>query len=495
MRKTKIIATLGPASNTEEIIRELILAGVNVLRFNFSHGDYEEHLSRLRIVEKLREEMNMPIATLLDTKGPEVRLGKFEGGRAILQAGETFTLTAEDVIGTSARASVSYNKLPEDVKPGNCILLDDGLIELEVLSVQGSEILTRVKNGGVISDRKGVNIPGVFLSMPYLNKKDEEDIVFGIQHGFDIIAASFVRCADDVLQIRKILDKHGNDTIRIIAKIENADGVNNSEEIIRVSDGIMVARGDMGVEIPLEEVPVLQKKLIRKGYLAGKQVITATQMLDSMMTHPRPTRAESTDVANAIYDGTSAIMLSGETAAGKYPVEAVTTMARIARRAERDIDYKKRFFTNAARETDDVTGAISHATCTTAYDLNAAAIITITKSGQTARMVSRYRPDMPIIGCAMDDKVLRQMNLSWGVSPVKLEEQTSTDALFTHAVEEVSKAGLVKNGDVVVITAGIPLGMSGTTNMIKVHIVGDVLVKGKGINNLCSCANLCVAKN
>ena len=494
MRKTKIVATLGPASNNEDIIRDMILAGMNVARFNFSHGDYEEHLGRLNMLKKVREELGIPVAALLDTKGPEVRLKKFEGGKAILQEGDTFTLTTEDVMGNSQRASITYMGFPADVKEGDKILLDDGLIELKVLSTTAEDILTRVINGGVISDRKGVNIPGVFLSMPYLSKKDEEDIVFGIENGFDIIAASFVRCADDVMQIRKVLDKHDNTSIRVVAKIESADGVKNSAEIIRSCGGIMVARGDMGVEIPLEDVPVLQKKLIHQGYVAGRQVITATQMLESMITNPRPTRAESTDVANAIYDGTSAIMLSGETANGKYPVEAVRTMARIAERTERDINYKKRFFMANERENDDVTGAISHATCTTAYDLNAAAIITITKSGQTAKMVSKFRPSIPIIGCAMDDTVLRQLNLSWGVTPVKLKEQTSTDALFAHAIEEVSKAGLVKNGDLVVMTAGIPLGMSGTTNMIKVHIVGDVLVRGKGVNGLSTCGNLCVAK-
>ena len=494
MRKTKIVATLGPASNNEDIIRDMILAGMNVARFNFSHGDYEEHVGRLNMLKKVREELGIPVAALLDTKGPEVRLKKFEGGKAILQEGDTFTLTTEDVMGNSQRASITYMGLPAVVKEGDKILLDDGLIELKVLSTTAEDILTRVINGGVISDRKGVNIPGVFLSMPYLSKKDEEDIVFGIENGFDIIAASFVRCADDVMQIRKILDKHDNTSIRVVAKIESADGVKNSAEIIRSCGGIMVARGDMGVEIPLEDVPVLQKKLIHQGYVAGRQVITATQMLESMITNPRPTRAESTDVANAIYDGTSAIMLSGETANGKYPVEAVRTMARIAERTERDINYKKRFFMANERENDDVTGAISHATCTTAYDLNAAAIITITKSGQTAKMVSKFRPSIPIIGCAMDDTVLRQLNLSWGVTPVKLKEQTSTDALFAHAIEEVSKAGLVKNGDLVVMTAGIPLGMSGTTNMIKVHIVGDVLVRGKGVNGLSTCGNLCVAK-
>ena len=495
MRKTKIVATLGPSANTEEVIRELILAGMDVARFNFSHGDHEEHLSRLNILKKVRDELHKPIAALLDTKGPEIRLGHFSGGSAQRVEGQFFTLTGEEIMGDENRVSITYAGLVKDVKSGSRILLDDGLIELEVVSIEGSEILTKVKNGGKIGDRKGVNVPDVFLSLPYLNTKDEEDILFGIEQGFDLIAASFVRCADDVLQIRRLLDTHNCPEVRIIAKIENAEGVKNSKEILRVCDGLMIARGDMGVEIPLEEVPVLQKKLIKQAYFAGKQVITATQMLESMINNPRPTRAESTDVANAIYDGTSAIMLSGETANGKYPVEAVRTMARIARRTEKDIDYKKRFFALHNREIGDVTGAISHATCTTAYDLDASAILTITKSGQTAKNASKYRPLMPIIGCAMDDTVLRQLNLSWGVTPVKLKNQTNTDALFAHAVEEVAKAGLIRCGDLVVITAGIPLGISGTTNMLKVHIVGDVIVKGTGMNDSCACAPLCVARN
>ncbi|MBC8546627.1 pyruvate kinase [Clostridiaceae bacterium NSJ-31] len=497
MRKTKIICTLGPATDCEERIRELILAGMDVARFNFSHGSYEEHLKKLEILRSLREELHLPIASLLDTKGPEIRLGKFQGGKAELTAGEVFTLTTREIEGDSARASISFAGLPGDVDAGSRILLDDGLIELRVLSVEnGTEIICQVVNGGPISNNKGVNVPGVRLSLPYISDKDRSDILWGIDQGFDFIAASFTRSADDILEVRKILDSKNCHTIRIIAKIENAEGVANIDDILHVSDGVMIARGDMGVEIPLEDVPVVQKMLIKKAYSAGKQVITATQMLDSMMKHPRPTRAEATDVANAIYDGTSAIMLSGETAAGLYPIEAVRTMARIAERAEDDIDYRGRFIKrDSANVREDVTNAISHATCTTAYDLGAAAIITVTKSGNTAKMISKYRPSVPIIGGTPDPVVYRQMNLSWGVTPLLIEEQETTDKLFQHAVDMAQGANLVKSGDIVVITAGVPLGIPGTTNLLKVHLVGDVLVSGAGANKLSAFGNICVAKN
>ena len=360
MRKTKIICTLGPASDTEEVLREMIKAGMNVARFNFSHGSHEEHQKKLDVIKKLRKEMDIPLATLLDTKGPEIRLGLIEGGKAVLEDGDTFVLTTEDIVGDKTRASISFKDLPKDVKEGDTILIDDGLIELRVEKVTASEITCTVMNGGKISDRKGVNVPNVDLSMEYLSDKDRSDIEFGIKAGFDFIAASFVRCAQDVLQIREILESNGCDTIKIIAKIENAQGVNNLDEILRVSDGIMIARGDMGVEIPLEDVPVIQKMIIQRVYNSGKYVITATQMLDSMMNHPRPTRAEATDVANAIYDGTSVIMLSGETAAGKYPVESVRTMAKIAERTENDINYHRRFLEHDADQNRDVTNAISH---------------------------------------------------------------------------------------------------------------------------------------
>ena len=494
-RKTKIICTLGPATEKEGILKQLMIEGMNVARFNFSHGDHEEQGRRLEEVKRLRKELDLPIATLLDTKGPEIRLGFFKEGKINLIAGQTFTLTTEDIEGDESRVSITYKGLTKDVKPGDRILIDDGLIEMSVQLVTDTEIVCTVRNSGVISDKKGVNVPNVNLSMPYISRKDYDDIVFGIENDFDFIAASFVRTADDVLQIRKILEERNCHDINIISKIENMQGVENIDEIIRVSDGIMVARGDMGVEIPLEDVPVIQKMIIRKVYNAGKQVITATQMLDSMMKNPRPTRAEATDVANAIYDGTSAIMLSGETAAGMYPVEAVKTMVRIAIRTECDINYTARFKQRESMSNPDITNAISHATCTTASDLNAAAIITVSQSGKTARMVSKYRPSCPIIGGSTSEKVCRQLNLSWGVTPILLERKEYADELFEHAVDVAQKAGLIEMGDITVITAGIPLGVSGTTNMIKVHVAGHILVTGEGINNKKISANLCVCES
>ncbi len=493
MRKTKIVCTLGPASNSEEMIRGLILSGMDVARFNFSHADHETHKQTFDRLARLREELGRPVAALLDTKGPEIRLGTFKGGKATLQQGDRFVLTSEECEGDACRAQVSFAGLPCDVKQGDRILLNDGGIALKVLSTTKCEITCEVLNSGVISDRKGVNVPDVCLSLPYMNEKDREDIIFGAQTGFDFIAASFTRSAEDILQIRRILEKEGNHTIRIIAKIENAEGIANIDDILRVSDGIMVARGDMGVEIPFEDVPVFQKKLIQKCYNAGKMVITATQMLESMIHNPRPTRAESADVANAIYDGTSAIMLSGETAAGEYPLEAVRTMARIAERTEQDIDYKSLFFTRKSENLPDITNAISHATCTTAYDLGAAAIVTVTWSGTTARMLSKYRPDIPIIACTHLDTTYRQLALSWGVTPLRVDVKENTDDLFSHAISVVKDAGYVENGNVVVITAGVPLGINGTTNLLKVHIVGDILVRGQGVNNRTTFGRVCVA--
>ncbi|MCR4926258.1 MAG: pyruvate kinase, partial [Clostridiales bacterium] len=390
---------------------------------------------------------------------------------------------------------ISYKNLYKDISVGSTILLDDGLIELEVTKINGADIICTVCNDGQISDRKGVNVPDAELSMPFISDKDRADIEFAIENGFDFIAASFTRSAEDIFEIRKIFEEHHCSTINIIAKIENMQGVNNIDEIIRASDGIMIARGDMGVEIAFEQVPVIQKMIIKKVYNAGKQVITATQMLDSMMKNPRPTRAEAADVANAIYDGTSAIMLSGETAAGLYPVEAVKTMANIAECTENDIDFIKRFKTRQTAVISDVTNAISHATCTTAHDLGAAAIVTVTKSGKTARMISKFRPNCPIIGCSTYEHVCRQLNLSWGVIPLLIEEKKSTDELFDHAVDMAEKAGYVKSGELVAITAGVPLGISGTTNLMKVHVVGHILLSGKGVTEHSSCARLCVCKN
>ena len=412
----------------------------------------------------------------------------------MLEYGQKYTLTTFDRPGDSEGCSISFKKLPEDISIGVHILVDDGLIEMIVESVTDTEIECRVLNGGTISSYKGINVPGVTLSMPYISERDKADLAFGVQEDVDFIAASFTRCADDIVLIRNELENNGCRNIRIIAKIENTDGVENIDDIIRVSDGIMVARGDLGVEIPMEDIPVIQKRLIHKAYAAGKQVITATQMLDSMIKNPRPTRAEATDVANAIYDGTSAIMLSGETAAGAYPVEAVRTMVRIAERTENDIDYIKQFNQWSVSAQKDVTSAISHATCTTAHDLGAVAILTVSKTGLTARMISKFRPACPIISGTTDPKVLNQMVLSWGVVPVMLEEKTSTDELFEHVVNVAEERGLVKAGDIAVITAGIPLGIAGTTNMLKVHLVGDVLVSGSVVNGLSVCGTLCVCK-
>lgn len=470
MRKTKIVCTMGPATDNEEVLLELIQSGMNVARFNFSHGTHEEQKQRMDSLKKLRKHCGKPVAMLLDTKGPEIRTGKFQGGKAFLEPGQKFVLTCRDVLGDCARSSVTYPKLYEDEKPGNRILIDDGLIELVVEEVQEEDIICRVVNGGTISDHKGVNVPNVHINLPYMSEKDKEDILFGISQDIDFVAASFTRTAEDVRQIRTLLDENGGKDINIIAKIENAEGVERIDEIIQAADGIMIARGDMGVEVPDEEVPVIQKMIIKKVYEAGKQVITATQMLDSMMKHPRPTRAETADVANAIYDGTSAIMLSGETAAGDYPVESLKTMVRIAERIEKDIDYCKRFFIHERKSNPDITDAISHATCTTAHDLNARAIITVTKSGRSARMISRYRPDCDIIGCAITEKVSRQLNLSWGVIPVLLEEKSEVFELFDYATEVCMEQGLIHTGDVAVFTSGVPIGISGTTNMIKVCV-------------------------
>lgn len=491
-RKTKIICTLGPSTDDENILRQLMLEGMNVARMNFSHGSHEEQKARLDKLKELREELDLPIAALLDTKGPEIRLKLLEDGKAELKAGQQLTLGIGDFLGNAERVAITYEDLYKDVKVGDRILIDDGLIEMKIVNIIDTDIVCQVMNGGMISNRKGVNVPNVELSMPYISEKDYADIVFAIEQEYDFIAASFVRTADDVLEIRKILEEHNCKSINIISKIENMQGVQNIEAIIAVSDGIMVARGDMGVEIPLEEVPIIQKKIIEKVYLAGKQVITATQMLDSMMKNPRPTRAEATDVANAVYDGTSAIMLSGETAAGAYPVEAVKTMVKIAKRTERDINYIERMRKRNIMINPDITNAIAHATCTTAVDLNASAIITVSKSGHTARMVSKYRPECNIIGCSIQKNVCRQLNMSWGVTPLLIDLQSNSDELFEHAVEKAVEHNFVKEGEIVVITAGIPLGISGTTNMIKVHVAGHILLSGQGVNKKITAGNLCV---
>lgn len=495
MRRTKIICTLGPSTDNEDVLRQLMLNGLNVARINMSHGTHEEAKRRADAVKKLRKELNLPVALLLDTKGPEVRTCDFKDGKVKLKKGQIFTLTTEECLGDETRCSVTFKNLPKDVENGTVILIDDGLVAMNVIEITATDIKCKVMNDGTVANHKGINVPGCNLSMPYISAQDSEDIRFAVEQDFDFIAASFVRNSDDILQLRSELAKNGGDNIRIIAKIENSEGVDNIEEIIRVSEGIMVARGDLGVEINLEEIPRIQKELISKAYSGGKVVVTATQMLESMVKNPRPTRAEATDVANAIYDGTSAIMLSGETAAGKYPVEAVKTMARIAERTEMDIDYVEQFETKKVSFQNDVTTAISHATCTTAHDLGAVAILTVSKSGQTARMISRYRPYCPIICGASSEKVRRQLNMSWGVYPVPVDEMSNTDDLFKHIVNVSEEYGYVKSGDIAVITAGIPLGVSGTTNMLKVQLVGDILVEGTPINSGSACARLCVCKN
>lgn len=494
IRKTKIVCTMGPNLFEKHLIAPLMKAGMNVARFNFSHGTYETHQHYYDEVCRIRDELGLPVATMLDTKGPEIRVRSFKNGRVTLQNGQLFTLTTDEVEGDEERVSITYKELPQDIAVGSSILIDDGLIGMQVERIDGADIVCRVLNGGVVSNNKGVNIPNAHLSMPFISEKDHQDILFAIKNGYDFIAASFTRCADDIMQIRHILQENNCHTINIIAKIENMEGVENIDEILRVVDGVMVARGDLGVEVPLEDVPSLQKKLIQRGIAAGKPVITATQMLDSMIKNPRPTRAEATDVANAIYDGTSAIMLSGESAVGAYPVEAVETMVRIALRAEADMDYIRRFSRDTSASTD-VTNAISHATVTSAHDLNASAIITVTKSGSTARILSRYRPACVIVGCTTEKHVWRQLALSWGTVPLMIAEESNTDDLFEHAVDAAVQNGLVHDGELVVLTAGVPLGISGTTNLMKVHVVGHLLSRGLGLHGGKVVAPLCVIRN
>ena len=483
MRKTKIICTIGPASEKREILSQIIEAGMNVSRHNFSHGDHEEHAGRINLVKELAKEYNKEIAVMLDTKGPEIRTGKFEPKKVELQAGAKFTVHAGgDVIGNTEECSVTYAGLANDVKAGDTILIDDGLVGLTVESIEGNKIHCTVQNTGFVATHKGVNVPGVSIKLPALTEKDIADLKFGCEIGVNAVAASFIRKASDVETIRQILNENGGEDIKIISKIENQEGVDNLDDIIAVSDGIMVARGDLGVEIPTEEIPVVQKMMIAKCNKAGKPVITATQMLDSMMRNPRPTRAEVTDVANAIYDGTDAIMLSGETAAGKYPVEAVKIMATIAKRTEETLNYDNLLEKNS-RNNETVTDAISHATCTTAVNLNASAIITSTSSGHTARMVSKCRPKCPIIATTNDEKVMRRLALTWGVYPVKAEVAGNTDEVIENSIETSKNAGYINNGELVVITAGVPVGISGTTNLIKVHVISEEIVKGIGVGS------------
>ena len=480
MRKTKIICTLGPSTDKEGVLRDLIANGMNVARFNFSHGSHEEHLGRLEKLKALREELGKPVAALLDTKGPEIRLKDFKNGVENLVAGQTFTLTTRDVEGTNEICSITYKDLPMDVEPNGIIMLDDGLIKLQIQTVNDTDIVCTVLNNGKIKNKKGVNVPGVHLSMPYMSQRDKDDIIFGIQQGYDFIAASFVRTAQDVYDIRNLLNQYDSN-IRIIAKIENREGVNNIDSILAAADAVMVARGDLGVEIDFTELPGIQKTIIDRSFSFGKPIVTATQMLDSMIVNPRPTRAEISDVANAIYDGTSAIMLSGETAAGAYPVEALKTMSAIAERTEQEGFHLRGRTMDFNPGKISVSDATAHAACLTARDVNAAAIVTVSESGTTARLLSKYRPQQPIIACVMREQVQRQLSLSWGITPLMMSLAHSTDELIEMSTALAKENGYLHNGELAVVTAGVPVGVSGTTNMIKIHMVGNCLSTGVGV--------------
>ena len=480
MRKTKIICTLGPSTDKDGVLRELIANGMNVARFNFSHGSHEEHKGRLDLLKSLREELGKPVAALLDTKGPEIRLKDFKNGTEMLEAGQTFTLTTRDVEGTKEICSITYKDLPQDVAPGGTIMLDDGLIKLQIQTVNDTDIVCTVLNNGKIKNKKGVNVPGVHLSMPYMSQRDKDDIIFGIEQGFDFIAASFVRTAQDVYEIRNLLNEYDSN-IRIIAKIENREGVNNIDSILAAADAVMVARGDLGVEIDFTELPGIQKTIIDRSFSFGKPIVTATQMLDSMIVNPRPTRAEISDVANAIYDGTSAIMLSGETAAGAYPVEALKTMSAIAERTEQEGFHLRSRTMDSNPGKISVSDATAHAACLTARDVNAAAIVTVSESGTTARLLSKYRPQQPIIACVMKEQVQRQLSLSWGITSLMMPLAHSTDELIEMSTALAKENGFLHDGELAVVTAGVPVGISGTTNMIKIHMVGNCLATGVGV--------------
>lgn len=495
MRKTKIVCTLGPSTDNPNVLKALFENGMNVARLNFSHGTHEEQKIRADMIKKLREELDLPVALLLDTKGPEIRIGNFIEGKILLSKNDKFTLTTEKIDGDNKKVSVTYDKLPAVVKRGDKILIDDGLIELTVESTDEKNVYCSVNNDGALSNKKSINLPGIKTDMQYVSPKDEQDLLFAIENDFDFIAASFVRTAMDVLDIRKILDNNGGKNLKIISKIESNEGIENIDSILKVSDGIMVARGDLGVEVSFEKIPAIQKMIIKKCMAAGKDVITATQMLDSMIRNPRPTRAEATDVANAVYDGTSAVMLSGETAAGAFPVEALKTMAKIAQTTENDINYKSRFNSAHIDIKLSITNAISHATCSTAHDIGAKAIITLTKSGHTAYMVSKYRPACPIVATTQSQRVRRQLSLTWGVCTVMFENKDTIDELFEQAVQSAKTTNIIDDGDLVVITAGVPLNISGTTNILKVHTVGHVLLQGKGINNLNVCGQIRVCES
>ncbi len=471
MRKTKIICTLGPASESEEIIEKLILTGMDAARFNFSHGTHESHLALLTRVKNVRDRLGRPLATILDTKGPEIRIRSFANGKIELAEGDTFTLTTREVEGDNTIVSVTYSNLHNEVSVGTHLLIDDGLVDIEVTEIKGQDLICNVVTGGPLSNNKSINIPNTHISLPALTEKDKGDLKFAVENDFDFVAASFVRQASDVEEIRAVLDSHGGQHIGIIAKIENQEGVDNLEEILRVADGLMVARGDLGVEIPAQDVPVIQKRMIKAAIAQGKHVVTATQMLDSMIRNPRPTRAEVSDVANAVFDGTGCVMLSGETASGKHPVEALQTMVDIVTTAENSTNYWKRFRNATVDHTSSITDAISHTACLTAMDLKAAAILTATESGHTARMTTRFRPGCVVAALTTSERVRRQLAITWGVAPYLSGTVDSTDRLFSLCVESAKKEGIVKEGDTVVITAGVPIGRSGSTNLIKAQVV------------------------
>lgn len=495
MRKTKIVCTIGPVSESVDKLKQMMDAGMNVARLNFSHGDFLEHGARIQNIRQACLETGKIVAILLDTKGPEIRTGKLKEEPIDLIQGQNIVLTTEEILGDASRISVTYRELPHDVHVGSTILIDDGLIGLKVLSVQGTEIECEIANGGQLKSKKGVNVPGVQIKLPGITEKDKNDILFGISQNVDFIAASFVRKASDVIEIRQLLESNNASHIQIISKIENQQGVDNLDEILEVSDGLMVARGDLGVEIPIEEVPIVQKRMIQKCNLLGKPVITATMMLDSMQRNPRPTRAEASDVANAVFDGTDAVMLSGESAAGKYPVESVMTMARIAQRAEESLDYREIFLRIAQSQQTTVTESVSQAVANSALELHAKAILTATESGYTARMVSKYRPKCPIVAITPKDEVLRRLSLVWGVFPIKGVAAQTTDELFELAVDNSISHGFVHLGDLVVITAGVPVGRSGTTNLIKIHQIGQMIAKGTGVGTQSATGKVVVVKN
>lgn len=493
MKKTKIVCTMGPSTDKPGIIEKLIEKGMNVARFNFSHGCHEEHAKRINMVRAASKKVKRVVALMLDTKGPEMRLGKFSEGKVELIAGKTLILTSDEILGDVTRVSVNHKRLPQEVKIGDKILLSDGLVGLEVLEVKGNDIITKILNSGAMSDRKRVAVPGVHISLPPVSEQDEKDILFGVAEGMDFIAASFIQQASDVIAIRKIVEQAGGH-MHIIAKIENAKGVENIDEILKVVDGVMVARGDLGVEIPTEDVPLIQKQLIKKCNSVGKPVITATQMLESMSINPRPTRAEASDVANAIMDGTDAIMLSGETASGMYPVEAVATMAQIARRVEEDFLYDETMVKRQLAMEITTTEAVSNATVHIASNLDATAILTLTETGYTPRMVSKYRPQSIVVAVTPHEKIIRQMQLNWGVYPILAPISKNSDELVETAVVRSLEEGLIAEGDLVVITAGLPIGSAGSTNMTRVHIVGNVILKGTGIGKNAVTGKACIIK-